>query len=887
MGLSTPVQICAHARRAGYQAVALTDTNGTYGYIEFHLAARGYGLKPVYGAVVHHTSCVEPGRDRFPMTLIALDRGGLANVVALTSFSAAAHESGVALSHEQLHEHRSGVVAFAGTARSELSTLAHAGGDDQARTVIGTLSEIFGDNFFIEIQDHGESEEKILAQKLLQLGRECDVRTLLTQEVRYVTDEMRNVYSLVRGIQKPREEDDFFKLGQSLPERSLRPPAEMVRLHGIYPHAYEAAAEIAGRIDGDLLDSLPPPASLIRPPVDAKQELLVRCTEGFSERYPDLTHSQNLQYRSIIKREIDGIAAAGLVPDFLLWHDVFGRLRRSGITLGPASGLAVQSFCAYVLGITSYDPYEYDIGFQPMFGTQRGEIEIQLPAESRETAIRILAEGLGPAALVHAPSIERVTPARAVRMVAKVLDVGEDDSQEVLQIVARNPGVPIKNLCENDRQLGSVYKRSIPIRDMLTRASLLEHLPCGIIRSRRSVALAAVDLKGILAHTVDERTGDVFIHASRDTLPIGSVFRIDFTPLTALGVVRRARKRLRIPDQAAYARKQLPGSDTTVWRAVREGETLGIFLFEGQVIQQHRESVDLESMDDLTNFLTLMRVRDDQKIVAERLKSFQAGAIFSDADPREVFRILRRTRGFVLYDEQLRDILCHLAGKSPEQAERMLDELRSANPRMLASFRSEFMKGTANRDVPMEVADGWFERFLHYVNQTMRRERVFADALLVYELFFLKVRHRGAFYAALLNTHAENRDKLQVYLDYLSRQDMVLGLDVNRSSVEFTTEDGRIRTGLCAVSGLDRAATDFIVRVRGKKGFTSIEDFVHKLGRKGISRAAVRNLIRAGAFDGFGETKGELDKSLVRLLRPDPRKKRAGHTGQLKLPFDT
>ncbi|MEE9271592.1 MAG: PHP domain-containing protein [Candidatus Krumholzibacteria bacterium] len=888
IGLSTPVQICAHAQRAGYKAVALTDTNNTYGFIEFHLAARNYNLKPIYGAVVHHTSLVEAGRDRFPMALIALSRRGLANVTALTSLSATAYECGVALSREQLDEHHEDVVALVGTVRSEVSTLAHTGDDDNARVVIKSLHEIFGDNFFVEIQDHGDSEEKLHAQKLLELCRACGTRAALTQEVRYVSDEMKSVYELVRGVQNPHEQDDFFKMGQHLPDRSLRPPAELVRLYDIYPAAYEAAAEIEQRVEGDLLEGIAHPASLIKPPADAKQELLVRCTEGFYEHYRNLTHSQSLQYRSIIKQEIDQIGASGLLADFLLWQDVFGRLRRSGITLGPASGLALQSFCAHVLGITSYNPYEYDTGFHPMFDTHRGEVEIQLPAESRESALRILREALGEHSLVHAPVIERVTPARAVRMVAKVLEVGEGDLGDVLAIIARNPGVSLKSLCENDRQLGSVYKRSIPVREMLTRASLLEHLPCGIIRSRRSVTLAAVDLRDFLAHSVDERSGDTFIHASRDTLPIGAVYRIDFTPLTALGVARRTRQRLRIPDDGAYGRDQLQGADATVWRAVREGETTGVFLFEGQILQQHRESVQLDSMDDLTNFLALMRVRDDQKMIADRLKEYQAGAIYSDADPREVFRILRRTHGFILYNEQLRDILSFLTGKSPDEAERMLEGLRSANPRLLASFRSEFMRGMADRDLPMEAATRWFERFLFYVNQTMRRERVFADALLVYELFFFKVRHRGVFYVALLNTHAENADKRQVYLDYLSNQDMVLALDINRSEVAFTTEDGRIRTGFCAVSGLEPSAGEFIVRVRGKKGFASIDDFVQRLGRKGISREAVRNLIRAGAFDSFGGTKGDLNKALMHLLRPDAaRKPKTRDRGQFELPFDS
>jgi DNA polymerase-3 subunit alpha len=892
IGLATPEELCAHAKRSGYGSLALTDINGTYGYLEFHLAAKKHGIKPIYGAAIYHTAFIDPSRGRFSFNVLACNRAGLRNVTTLTTLSAAAYESGVALSLEQLAEHSEGMLVLVGTVHSEIAGRVFEGDDEGAAQALAMLKDIFDDRVYVEIQDHGDREERALAQKLLALAEESRVAPVLSQEIRYTGSEMRGVYGLLTGIRHPHEESDFFKIGTHHPDRSMRAASDMEHLYSAYPQAYRNTHYINERIPVDLFAHIDHPSALLERLGDSQQSFLDRCTEGFYRKYKSLTNPGIAQYQAIIENEVGEITQAGLISTFLLYHNIISKLRRSGISLGPATGVSLQSLCAYLLDITGYDPYLYTEHFRPMFDSRiesMTELEIQLTSDDRDKAVELLRDMIGGQSFAYVPAIERITPARAVRMVAGIVDIEEKDVNEILKIIGRHPGIAIKELSEEDRQLGRVYKRSVPVRELLTRAALLEGLPSGFIKSRRSVAFSAGPLTDYLAHSVDADTGDIFIHVGRDVLPVEPFLRIDFTPLTALDVTDRADADLERVENVSYGWDRFPKNDSLVWQEVHNGDTTGVFLFEGQVVQQQRESIELRSIEELTNLLALLRFRGDEGTLAERIEIFRRGEIFSGSDPPEIFRTLRATRGHVIYDEQLRDILSVLTGADTVEALSMLHDARAIDPATLSRVRGRFMRAMADQDAPMESATTWFERVLFYAKQTIRRERVLADAILVYKMFYLKVYHPGIFHKALLNANQDSDNKLKKYLEHLDEADLLLALDINRSDYSFEAESNKVRTGFCVVQGLEQMAVNRIIKARGRGGFRSVDDFVRRTRGKGVNKDVMRKLVEAGAFDSMGE-RGDL----LELIGKPVRKKRAASKppaktegeGQLEIPFD-
>ncbi|UCG52551.1 MAG: PHP domain-containing protein [Candidatus Latescibacterota bacterium] len=892
VGLNTPEEICAHAKRSGFGSVALTDINSTYGFVEFHLAAKKHEIKPIYGVVLQHHPLVRAGEDRFSLALLATSRDGLRHVAALASLSTAAGEGGGALDLDMFGPHTDGVAAFMGAVDSEVANMLLAGDDAGAAKVVNTFRELFGERLFIEIQDHGVPEERVLTQKLLELASGTEVAPLLTQEVRYLDKGMRELYGTLRGIQQPGRGNDFFKIDREPADWSMKSALEISVLHPFYQAAYENTTRVDEMIPGDLLDDVDRDAakSELFPSSDAcREELLELCTRAVRNRYGSLSNTEILRYQTMLEDEVDQILSENLGPTFLLFHRILTRLRESRIELGPATALNLQSLTAYLLGITSFDPYRYKPNFQPAFDSrsrESREIEIQITSDSRSEVMQLLFEMFEFGSLAYLPAIERITPVKAVRMVATVVGVSDDEVQEIQQIIGRHAGLSIKKLYDQDWHLGRLYKRSIAVRDLLTRAALLEDLPSGFIKSRRSLALSPVPLTGFLGHSIDQETGDLFVQAGRDGFPIERVFRIDVTSLGALGVTARADEELRNTKIADYGWDGFSINDGEVWNQVQTGETTGVFLFEGPATLQQRETFQLGSIDDLTNFLALMRVREGDQSLSQRFSSYQTRNLEFKEDIPELVPILRGTRGHILYHEQLRDIISVLAGMPRLDAWKMVNELRTATPGVLSAVRKQFMTGTADANLPMEKANEWFERLLYHSKTTMSRKRVFADALLVYKLFFLKTHHESVFYLALLESYCDNEGRLSRYVSYLRDRGLLLDLDVNRSDVRFGLENGKIRVGLCAVPGMDGEVAERIVKARRRGEYRSLEEFVRKVGAKNISREHVRKLIDSGAFDFDEMTRSELLKLLPRVFETRKTAAKPKGEGQLELPFE-
>lgn len=890
VGLATPEELCAHARRAGYRSLALTDTNGTYGYVEFHLAAKKHDIKPIYGAIIYHTSLLDPGRERFALTVLAANHHGLRNVTALTTLSAAAFESGIALSLDELHHRGEGVIVLAGNVHSEVAARLLENDEDGATQTLAMLKDIFGDRLYAEIQDHGEKHEKALAHKLVSLAEVSGVAPVLTHEIRYTRAEMRRAYELLSGVRHPHEETDFFKIEAHDADRSMRAEADMRRFSTVYPTAYRNAHDIDEKIAVDLFADIDRPNVLLERLEKSQRSLIERCKEELHKSVGDLSESARSRYESIVDSEVREITAAGLIGTFLLYHSLISKLRKAEVVLGPATGVNLQSLCAYLLGITSYDPYAFSEDFHPMFQPRvesLSELEIQLTSDLREKAVGILRDAIGAKSFAYVPAVERITAARAVRMVAGVVEIAEKDVDEVLKIIGRHPGTSIQELIEEDRQLGRIYNRVVPARELLTRAALLEGLPCGFIKSRRSAAFSAVPVADYLAESIDGETGDRFLHVGRDVLPVEAFLRIDFTPLGALGVIERVESDLEREGDTAW--RKFSKNDPLAWGAVQRGDPTGIFLFDGRIVQQQRESFELRSIEDLTNFLALLRFREDEGTLAERVKAFHRGEIFTSSDPPGIFRVLKRTRGRILYDEQLRDLLSVLTGADAVEALNMLYDARAIDPATLSRVRSRFMRAMADQDAPIEEANTWFERVLFYAKQTVRRERVLADAILVYRMFYLKVYYPDVFYKALLNSNLENDVRLTKYVAHLEKLDMMLPLDINRSDYVFEREDGKVRAGFCTITGMDVMEARQIIKARGKGGFRSVDDVVRKAHGKGIASETLRKLVEAGALDSIGGR----DDVLTALGKP-PRKRRAASgaarendaDAQLEIPFD-
>ncbi len=895
-GLSTPAEICAFTKLAGFGSAALTDSNSTMGFMEFHREAKKLEIKPIYGTEVIFSRDGGERKNGMPLILIAVSREGLRNLTILSSLSGYRCDNEKSLNAADFENHRIGMIAVF----PAVSTLGYADSEsnmiDEAQDTAFLLKEIFGDGLFCEVRADDSTEGRLLAETCIELAAKADIRPLLMQDVRYVGREKRNVFDLIKDVFSSQRNEDFFAGDPERGEKGMRTLQEIYAFHDIFPKAYENTAAIDRLVPRDLLDEFTKEIEDIEHPAqsggpsDAEKLFSEKVIRRFNLYFHNIERSRAAGWKNLLEKEIALIKSEGLAGNLLLFHEIISALKQQKVQTGPATGLSVQSLCAYLLDITAFNPYGFDENFKPQFdpeSLQNKVLEIQIATEDRESAVRALMSLVDRKYAAYVPSIERLTPVRALKAVARKVDMQEEELGDLLKIIVQQPGISLMRLCGENKPLGVIFKKSAKARELITGAALLEGLPSGFIKSKRSLVLSPKPLRDFLGVFPDHAGGDLFIQATRESFPIGGLFRIDFTPLAGLSVCLKIEREMRKQRVRVRGWEDLPKNDETVWNAIQKGKAAGIYLMDRSHVQKQCEAFGPQSIGDLTDFLALMRLRIDEKSFSDKIEEFKSRDL-PDCDYKpELMAVLVKIGGMILYDEQLEDILSALTGLSHGEASQMLKRFAATDPGLLSTLRKEFMRYAANEDIPMEEAKIWFEKIIHHLPRTISRQRVLADAMLVYKMFYLKVHYPAHFYLSLLNTYWDNEAKVKKYLAYLHDLDMLLPFDINKSELYFTLEGNKIRLGLHMIEAIDYPVLLHILNARtGRKKFRTIEDFIKKTKTRGVGMEETGKLIMAGAFDFTGISRTNMINALPELYEGQGYSSTRPLRDQLELPFE-
>jgi DNA polymerase-3 subunit alpha len=732
LGLSSPGDVCRHAHRTGFGAVALTDVSGTYGFVEFHRAARETGVKPVYGTLVFLDWGAAPSANEPVQSLIvlALDRNGLRNVCATATASAVRRERRERLLYTHLDGFTDGVVAITRVQpRDSGVSFEH---------LLGPLHDLYGDRLFLELHPGGpesqRSSQTIAADVATALGVSC----VLTQDVRFVGPPRPQLLDLMASLDESGFEHRVFsdrRAGDASPDHGMASEADISPAFDEFPEAYTNASLIASLVQPDLFELLEEP-----PTPGTEREMFFTTASGAlrariralddraGEALPAAERERN---RARVDHELDLIESVGLEPTMTRFERLAGLMREIGTRLGPATGLSVQSRCAYLLGITAFDPYVLDARFEPAFEARDpwGSVfDIQISPEDRPAVLAIVNRAFAGASVGYVPSVEHITAARSMRMVAKWLGTPPEEIEEAVKAATRFQGVTLRRLAEDNRAFGALYRRSAAFRDLVTHAASVEGLPFGFTRMKRTVVVSPRPLRDFFGYTVSPTTGDHFVQATRDSFPLGAVLRIDLSLLRLLASLPAA--------------TSSGAADAGVYRLVESGDLEGVHLLEGAP-GRLAPKFGIRSFEDLTHFVALLRRRGSGMSLAGRLSAFRG-------EPRpvpaaaQVGDVLESTNGWLLFPDQLRDVVVGLTGWSRTEATRFVAGLADRSPGNLAAMRQELFKQTVEQSVSLEDATAWFNRLVHEAAQAIDRQRIIAECLLTERGLVAKISGAGS-----------------------------------------------------------------------------------------------------------------------------------------------
>ncbi|MBC7287438.1 MAG: DNA polymerase III subunit alpha [Armatimonadetes bacterium] len=852
----------ALARRAAeldMPALAITDHGAMYGVVEFYMACRQQGIKPIIGCEVYMASRSrfdQDPRDResYHLVLLAENLTGYKNLIKLVT---AAHLEGFwykpRIDWDLLEEHHEGLIVLTACKQGYTARCVLDGDMEGAREFIGRLCDLFGpDNVFLELMNHGlPGQEEIIAAKL-KLSDETGVATVATNDVHYLNRDDAEAHDVLLCIQTGKTVHDADRLRFEVPEFYLKDRDEMLRAVGV-EHALDRTAEIAERCNVELtLGQLMLPHFDVPEGHTLETYLRSLCEKELPRRYPkaDETVRRRMEY------ELDVICKTGYAGYFLIVADFIREAKSRGMLVGPGRGSATASLVAYLLGISEVDPLRYGLLFERMLNPERvspPDIDLDFPDTRREEIIEYVRQKYGRDRVAQVCTFNTLGARAAIRDVGRALDLEPGLVGTIASMIPAR--LTVAGAVETVPALADMVRNDARVARLVDMASRIE----GIARHVSVHAAAVVIADAPITEYCPlrgERDGTITTQYAMDAVQAVGLVKMDFLGLRTLTIIQNTVEMVRENHGEEIDPLQIPLDDQATFELLGRGDTMAVFQLESEGMRELLRRLRPDRFEHLIACVALYRPGPMRH--ADEFCAGRHGAPVHYLHPR-LEPILRETYGVILYQEQVMQIASELAGFSMPQAEIIMRAMAKKQHDKMLQMRPLFMEGCQKNGIPLDVAEQIWDRMESFSSYGFNKSHSTAYALVAYWTAYLKAHFADELLAAQLSAEM---DALNAVAKYVSDA-WHMGIEVehpsvNRSRVEFYVDHSGERpcivVGLAAIKNLGRQAAEAIVRERQAHGlYKSFSDFCRRVAGPDVPKAAIRCLIEAGALDDFGE----------------------------------
>ena len=888
-------KLAGAAKALGQTALAVTDHGVMYGAVAFYKACRAAGIKPIIGCEVYvaprSMADKQHGLDNEYTHLILLCKNeqGYRNLCYLVS---CAFTEGFyikpRIDWELLHKHAEGLVCLSGCVAGYIPQRILDDDYDGARAKALELRELFGEDFYLEIQDHGLSEEKNAAAGIIRLHDETGIPLALTNDAHYIEKEDAYYQDVLMCIQMGKTVDDTNRMRFESGELYLKSEEEMRRLFPRHAEAADNTVLIAEKcnFDFEFGHYHLPRFKLPEGRTDSFEYLLELCEKGFRERFagrPEV-HKQ-LEY------ELNMIKKMGFVDYFLIVSDFIGYAKRNGIPVGPGRGSAAGSVVSYCLHITDVDPIKYSLFFERFLNPERvsmPDIDVDFCVNRRGEVIDYVNRLYGSDHVAQIVTFGTMAARGAVRDVGRTLGVSYADTDNVAKQIPTALNMTLDEALSLSKPLREMYESDDTIHRLIDVARALEGMP----RHASTHAAGVVITERPVYEYVPLAKNDesVVCQYQMTTLEELGLLKMDFLGLRNLTVLEDAAKMVRRykPD---FDISTVPDDDANVFRMLAEGRTSGVFQLESTGMTGVSVGLKPKSIEDITAIIALYRPGPMDSI-PRFLECSQHPEKISYK--HELLRpILEVTYGCIVYQEQVIEIFRRLAGFSLGQADMIRRAMSKKKHKVIDAERVAFVRGDPERGIPGALANGVpenvansiYDEILDFASYAFNKAHAVSYAIIVYRTAYMKYYYPREYMAALLTSVLDSSTKVAEYIAECRELGIkLLPPDVNESGADFTVSGQNIRFGMAAIKGLGWGAVRGVVAEREENGlFKSFEDFCRRMNGRELNRRAVENLIQAGAFDSMGYKRKALMQIAGAVLDSISRAERDNVSGQIDL----
>ena len=891
-------QVAEKAKSLGQTALAITDHGVMYGAVAFYKACLAAGIKPIIGCEVYvaprNMTDKEHGIDNEYSHLILLCKNetGYKNLCFLES---AAFTQGFYIKPRidwpLLHQHAEGLICLSGCVAGEIPQRILHGDYEGAKARALELKALFGEDFYLEIQDHGLREEKEAAQGLLKLHKETGIPLVLTNDAHYIEKQDAYYQDVLMCIQMGKTVDDPNRMRFESGELYMKSEDEMRALFPDWQEAADNTVEIAQRCNYDFEFGHYhlPRFKLPQGETDSYAYLKKLCERGFQERFagrPEV-HAQ-LDY------ELSMIEKMGFVDYFLIVSDFIGYAKRSGIPVGPGRGSAAGSVVSYCLHITDVDPIKYSLFFERFLNPERvsmPDIDVDFCVNRRGEVIDYVNRLYGGDHVAQIVTFGTMAARAAIRDVGRALSMSYGETDAVAKQVPSGPGALNMTLDEAlrlSKPLKEMYEGDETVKRLVDVAKALEGMPRHASTHAAGVVITEKPVYEYVPLAKNDES--VVCQYPMTTLEELGLLKMDFLGLRNLTVLEDAAKLVR-RLKPEFRVESIPEDDPETFEMLAAGRTEGVFQLESTGITSVCMSIKPKSIEDITAVIALYRPGPMDSIPRfvecsnhpERIKY-----------KHELLRpILEVTYGCIVYQEQVIQIFRQLAGFSLGQADMIRRAMSKKKHKVIDAERVAFVHGDESRGIAGALANGVseavansiYDEILDFASYAFNKAHAVSYAIVTYRTAYMKRHYPRQYMAALLTSVLDNSTKVAEYIAECREIGIkLLPPDVNESDANFTVSGENLRFGLVAIKGIGWGAINNLVAEREKNGvFTSFEDFCRRMSGKELNRRAVENLIRAGAFDSMGYKRKALVQIAGAVIDSISQAERDNISGQMDL----
>ncbi len=924
-GLTKIPALIDRVKEFGMEAIAMTDHGTLSGAIEFYKTAKDGDIKPIIGmegyvAKRKHTD-KEASKDKqiYHLILLAMNNTGYQNLMRLSTI---ANLDGFyykpRIDHELLEKYNEGLVILSGCMNGEVADFLNQNQYSEAKKVAQWYKSVFGDRYYIEIQDHGHpkhpsvwSQQTKVNDLAFKLAEELDIKTVITGDAHYLNHEDQEAHEILLCVQTGSFLSDEKRMSLKDFELHVADPKEVIERWGKqHPESILNTKEIADRCNVDIkLGEILIPKFPVPKGHTEESYLNEQVYRGLAWRYGGVEKQESeklsiaaakklipKEFLTRAEYELSVIGSMGFNGYFLIVSDFINWGKSKGIVFGPGRGSAAGSIVAYAIRITELDPMEYDLLFERFLNPDRismPDVDIDIQDTRRDEVIQYCVEKYGSERVANIVTFGRMAARNAVRDVARVLQVPYAESDRMAKMIpppVQGRHIPLEKSLKNNLDLKSEYESSTQSKQVFDLAIRIE----GTIRSHGVHAAGVVIAPDeIVKFTPLEMAQKGVISTQYSMGPIEDLglLKMDFLGLSNLTIVKNTLRIVRKVHGLDVDVSNLPLDDKKTYELLQKGDTTGVFQFESAGMKRYLKDLKPTVFGDIVAMGALYRPGPLSAGLTDSFIRRKNGQEKVSYDHPKMKEALKDTYGVLVYQEQFMQISREVCGFSGGEADTLRKAIGKKKRDIMLKMEKRFVEGAVENGIDRQLIEQFWSKLMGFADYCFNKSHSACYGMISYWTAYLKAHYPAAFMAALMTSDFDDIDRLAIEISECRHMGItVLSPDVNESFLEFAVINNdksnappKIRFGMNAVKNVGRGAVEEILRAREINGkFASLEDFLTKVNVRIVNKKALESLIKSGAMDNLGN-RSVLLHNIEALLAHASRLQKDLNSGQTDL----